>query len=363
MQRYYNFGAGPAMLPTSVLKEAREELLDWHRTGMSIMEISHRSDYFRQIAFEAEQDLRDLLDIPNHYHVLFLQGGARTQFAMVPMNLSSFRKRAAYLNTGVWSSQAIVEAQRFCKVKVIADAKTNNFSAIPTINSWQLPDSISYLHYIDNETVNGLEFPSIPNISLPSDCPIVVDMSSNLLSRPFDISKFGLMYASAQKNIGPAGLTVVIIREDLLKREPLLSTPNMLRYKSHVERYSMLNTPPTFAWYLSGLVFKWLKNLGGLSAIAKINKRKSDKLYNFIDNSNFYVNRVEPEFRSRMNVVFNLKNEKLTAAFLEASSKAHLMQLQGHRIVGGMRASLYNAMPESGIDALIKFMKNFESKH
>ncbi len=358
MTRVYNFAAGPAALPESVLETARNELLDWHGLGMSVMEISHRGDAFKRMAEESEKDFRDLLHIPDHYHVLFLQGGARLQFSAIPMNLLGGAKTAAYLDTGIWSQQAIEEAKRFCDVHIAASAKDSTYTTVPDEKTWEIPSNSAYFYYVDNETVNGIEFPSIPK----TEALLVSDMASNVLSRPFDVSRYGLFFACAQKNIGPAGLTLVVVREDLLKCKSWPSMPSMLRYDVHAKEHSLWNTPPTFAWYLSGLVFKWLKKQGGVEAIAKVNQKKAEKLYHFIDQSDFYHNPIDARYRSRMNVIFTLADEKLNSLFLKETTENGLANLKGHRLLGGMRASIYNAMPEAGVDALIAFMKEFEKK-
>lgn len=350
MPRVYNFAPGPAMLPETVMKQAQQEFLDWHGTGMSIMEVSHRGKEFKIIVEETERDFRDLLRIPDNYHVLFLQGGARLQFSMVPMNLLNGKKQAVYADTGIWSRYAIEEAKHYCDVKVVTTLDSKN---------WDLPKTAAYLYYVDNETIDGVEFPEIPNV----DLTLVNDMSSNILSRAFDVSRFGLVFACAQKNIAPAGLTLVIVRDDLLKSQLFPGTPSMLRYDIHAKEKSLWNTPPTFAWYMAGLTFKWMKANGGVEAMEKINRRKAEKLYQFIDKSEFYSNSVEPRYRSRMNVPFNVADEKLIEPFLQQAEKNGLMNLKGHRLVGGMRASIYNAMPEAGVDALIEFMRDFEKKH
>lgn len=359
MSRIYNFSAGPAMLPKEVLSTARNELLNWHGIGMSITEVSHRGKEFKQIVEESECDFRDLLAIPENYQVLFLQGGARLQFSMVPMNLLEIHKKAVYIASGVWSELAIEEAKIYCDVHVAANAKNLHYTRIPDQVEWDVPDNAAYFYYVDNETVNGIEFHDVPNTCLP----LVCDMSSNLLSRPSDISRYGLIFACAQKNLGIAGLTLVIVREDLLGRKPLFMTPSYLRYSLHARDHSLLNTPPTFAWYVSGLVFKWLKGQGGIGAIAKQNKRKADKLYAAIDKSDFYHNSVDPQYRSRMNVIFTLADENLNELFLQEACKSGLVNLKGHRLLGGMRASIYNAMPEESIDALITFMQQFEKQN
>ena len=359
MSRHYNFSAGPATLPEEVLIQARDELLDWHHLGASVMEISHRGKDFMEIAAAAEQDLRDLLSIPKNYHVLFLQGGGRTQFAMVPLNLLGNKKSADYIETGVWSKIAITEAQRYCDVNIAASSEKNNYTSIPDQNSWKLNSDAAYLHYVSNETVNGIEFPFVPSVG---EVPLVSDMSSNILSRPIDVNQYGLIYAGAQKNIGPSGLTVVIVREDLIKN-PLSFTPTMLRYQIHAESNSLYNTPPTFSWYLAGLVFKWLKKQGGVVEMAKINARKAKMLYDYIDQSNFYRNKIESRYRSCMNVIFDLPDIKLNDFFLEEAKAAGLIGLKGHKLVGGMRASIYNAVPEKGVIKLIEFMNSFAKKN
>lgn len=356
MSRVFNFSAGPAALPDAVLERVRDDIPDWNGTGMTVMEISHRSKEFMAIADKAEQDFRDLLDIPDDYSVLFTQGGATMQFAMVPLNLADRGDITDYLLTGSWSKKAIVEAETHCHVNVAADASSSNFTGIPPQNSWQLSDNAAYLHYTPNETIAGVEFHYIPDAG---DTPLVADMSSTILSRPLDVSRFGVIYAGAQKNIGPAGLTVVIVRNDLLSRARA-STPRLLRYAVYAESRSMDNTPPTFAWYVAGLVFEYLKDIGGLAAMAKINERKAMKLYGAIDASDFYTNPVNKDCRSWMNVPFVLTDPSLDGKFLEEATKAGLAHLKGHRSVGGMRASIYNAVPETGIDALIEFMAEFE---
>jgi phosphoserine aminotransferase len=359
MSEIYNFSAGPAMLPVPAMEQARAELLDWHATGMSVMEMSHRSKEYLSIATQAEADLRSLLDIPDNYHVLFLQGGATSQFAMVPHNLLRGKASADYINTGAWSKKAIKEARRYCDVNVAADSDDTNYSTIPDRGEWQLDDNAAYVHYTPNETIGGVEFHSIPDTG---DVPLVADMSSTILSRPLDVARYGVIYAGAQKNIGPAGLTVVIVRDDLVG-ETLDFTPTMFDYKAHADNGSMLNTPPTFAWYLAGLVFKWIADQGGLVAMAEINRRKSQRLYDAIGASAFYASPVDPACRSWMNVPFTLADDGLDGAFLEQAKSAGLLNLKGHRSVGGMRASIYNAMPEEGVDALIGFMAEFERTH
>jgi len=359
MTRKHNFSAGPAALPEAVLEIAQKELLDWHGNGLSIMEMSHRSKEFVSVAETAEQDLRDLLVIPDNYKVIFLQGGATAQFGMIPLNLLGDKSKADYINTGVWSKKAIKEAQRYCEVNIAASTEGTNFTSIPSQEELKLDPEAAYVHYTPNETIGGLEFDYIPETG---DVPLVADLSSTILSRPLDVSKFGMIYAGAQKNIGPAGLVVVIIRDDLLGR-CAESAPTMMNYTVHAENDSMLNTPPTFGWYLAGLVFKWLKEQGGLEAMAEVNQRKADKLYAFIDNSSFYNNPVAINGRSWMNVPFTLADDSLDKAFLSAAEEAGLLNLKGHRSVGGMRASIYNAVPESSVDALIAFMQQFAEQH
>jgi phosphoserine aminotransferase len=359
MSRVFNFSAGPAMLPDEVLKQAASEMTDWRGSGMSVMEMSHRGKEFVSIAEKAEADLREIMKIPVNYKVLFLQGGATSQFAMVPMNLLKGKKTADYINTGQWSKKAISEAKRYCNVNVVATSEAYNFTTIPPQAEWKLNPDAAYVHYTPNETIGGVEFHDIPEVG---KVPLIADMSSTILSRPIDVSKFGLIYAGAQKNIGPAGLTIVIIREDLIS-EADPGTPLMFSYKTHADNGSMYNTPPTYAWYIAGLVFEWIKKKGGLKAMAEINRRKADKLYAAIDKSDFYKNPVDKKYRSWMNVTFILKNSELDKNFIEETKKAGLVALKGHRSVGGMRASIYNAMPEEGVDALILFMEEFKKKN
>jgi phosphoserine aminotransferase len=359
MTRVYNFSAGPAMLPETVLQQAREEMLDWQGSGMSVMEMSHRGKEFMSIAAQTEADLRELMGIPANYKVLFLQGGASSQFAAVPMNLLRGKQGADYINTGSWSKKAIAEAKRYCNVNIAATTEANKFTSAPSQAGLKLDPAAAYVHYTPNETIGGVEFPYVPETG---DVPLVADMSSTILSRPTDVSKFGVIYAGAQKNIGPAGLTVVIVRDDLIG-QTIDGTPTMFDYATQAENGSMYNTPPTYAWYLAGLVFAHLKNNGGLAAMAEINQRKAAKLYAAIDNSDFYANPVDPECRSWMNVPFTLANADLDGEFLKQASECGLKTLKGHRSVGGMRASIYNAMPEAGVDALIEMMADFEKSH
>jgi phosphoserine aminotransferase len=357
MTRVYNFSAGPAAIPEEVLVQAREEMLDWQGSGMSVMEMSHRGKEFMSIAEQAEADLREIMAIPDNYKVLFLQGGASAQFAMIPMNLAANGK-ADYINTGSWSKKAIAEAKRITNVNIAATTEEDKFTRAPEQGELKLDPAAAYVHYTPNETIGGVEFSYVPDTG---DVPLVADMSSTILSRPIDVNHFGIIYAGAQKNIGPAGLTVVIIREDLAEKAEKL--PAMFDYKTHVESGSMYNTPPTYGWYMAGLVFQWIKRNGGLEAMAEINSRKADKLYAAIDNSSFYQNPVKPGSRSWMNVPFTLANAALDATFLSEAKEIGLVTLKGHRSVGGMRASIYNAMPEEGVDALIAFMADFEKRN
>lgn len=359
MSRIYNFSAGPSMLPTAVLEQARDELCEWHDTGMSVMEMSHRSKSYVGIAEQAEATLRELLAIPSNYKVLFLQGGATGQFAAIPMNLLRGKFTTCYVNTGIWSKKAISEAKRFSTVKLAASSEADNFTTIPARSGWAVDPEAAYLHYTSNETIGGVEVQDIPDAG---GLPLVVDMSSNILSRPLDVSRFGLIYAGAQKNMGPAGITVVIVRDDLIG-EVMPGTPSIFDYQQQADNGSMLNTPPTYPWYLLGLVLEWLKGQGGLAAIEAVNLRKSAKLYQAIDDSTFYSNPVDVTCRSRMNVPFKIANTDLEKTFIAEARSAGLANLEGHRSVGGFRASIYNAMPESGVDALIAFMAEFERKY
>ncbi|HFQ13517.1 MAG TPA: 3-phosphoserine/phosphohydroxythreonine transaminase [Gammaproteobacteria bacterium] len=359
MSRVFNFSAGPAMLPEEVLKQAQAEMTDWQGSGMSVMEMSHRGKEFMSIAEKATADLREIMAIPDSHEVLFLQGGASSQFAMVPMNLLRGKSSADYINTGAWSKKAIAESKRYCEVNVAASSEADNFTSVPAQADWNLNPDAAYVHYTPNETIGGVEFPFVPDTG---EVPLVADMSSTILSRPVDVSKFGVIYAGAQKNIGPAGLTVVIVRKDLMG-QTVAGTPSMFDYETHARAGSMYNTPPTYGWYLAGLVFAWIKDKGGLAAMAEINQRKAEKLYAAIDGSDFYANPVSPECRSWMNVPFTLANAELDSLFLEEARKEGLTTLKGHRSVGGMRASIYNAMPEAGVDALVAFMADFEKRH
>src|SRR5690554_6861276 len=357
-KRAYNFCAGPAALPEAVLKQAQKELLDWQGKGVSVMEMSHRSDEFVGIANQAEQDLRDLLNIPEHYKVLFMQGGASQQFAQIPLNFLPESSSADYIDTGIWSRKSIDEAQRYGHVNVAASAKKYDYFSIPGQNEWQLNKQAAYVHYTTNETIGGLQFDWIPE---SGDVPLVVDMSSDILSRPIDVSRFGMIYAGAQKNIGPSGLVVAIVREDLLGKARA-SCPTMLNYQVAADNGSMYNTPASFSWYLSGLVFKWLKEQGGVAAMARLNEEKQRKLYDYIDSSELYDNPVSRSGRSWMNIPFRLASDKLDKPFLAGAEERRLLNLKGHRSVGGMRASIYNAVPMAAVDALIDYMKEFEKE-
>jgi phosphoserine aminotransferase len=358
MTRRYNFCAGPAALPEAVLAIARDDMLEWHDTGLSLMEMSHRSPEVVGVAEHAQQTLRKLLGISDDYAVLFLQGGASTQFSAVPLNLLGDKKSADYVNTGQWSKKAIGEARRFCDVNVAASSEDNNFSSIPVQDSWELGSDAAYLHYTPNETIGGVEYFWTPQV----DVPLAVDMSSTILSRPIKVEDYGVIYAGAQKNIGPAGLTLVIVRRELLGRAHAMC-PAMLNWQTAADNDSMYNTPPTFAIYLAGLVFDWLVEQGGLDAMETVNRGKAEKLYAAIDTSDFYANPVELASRSLMNIPFILADAALDKQFLQESEEAGLLNLKGHRSVGGMRASIYNAVGEPAVDALIAFMQDFEQRN
>ena len=358
MSRVHNFSAGPAALPLEVLETIRNDLPDWLGSGMSVMEVSHRSKDFVELAARAESNLRQLMGVPDDYSVLFPQGGATMQMAMAPLNLTAPGDTVDYVVTGSWGKKAAGEAAKFCSVNVAADASDRKFTYIPAEAGWQRSANAAYLHYTPNETIAGVEFHFVPD----GDVPLVADMSSSILSRPIDVSRFGVIYAGAQKNIGPAGITLVIVRNDLLeKARP--ANPHLMTWKSYAESDSMTNTPPTFAWYVADLVFQWLQEQGGVEAMGKINERKSTKLYAAIDASDFYTNPVAKDCRSRMNVPFILADDALDATFLEESAAAGLANLKGHRSVGGMRASIDNAVSEDAVEALIAFMAEFERKN
>lgn len=361
MRKVYNFSAGPAMLPEEVMRQAQEEFLDWHGTGMSIMEMGHRGPEFQEMAAQTERDLRELMAIPENYHVLFIPGGASAQFAMIPMNLFGKAARADYINTGIWSKKAIDEATRYGHIHLAGTTQhREGLQSVPTQADLSLNADATYLHYTPNETIGGLEFNYIPEAH---GVPLIADMSSMILSRPIDVSKYGLIYAGAQKNMGQAGITVVIVRDDLIQ-EPILNTPTLYQYKVHAENHSFYNTPPTYSWYITGLMLAWMKRQGGVTSFYELNKRKSSKLYTYIDaNPQFYQCAISPDSRSIMNVVFTFKNSELEQPFLQAADQAGLTNLRGHRMVGGMRASIYNAMPEAGVDKLIDFMDDFQRKH
>ncbi|NAX22030.1 3-phosphoserine/phosphohydroxythreonine transaminase [Vibrio sp. V39_P1S14PM300] len=352
----FNFSAGPAGLPKAVMEQAQAELINWNGLGVSVMEVSHRSKEFIKVAEEAEQDLRDLLHIPGNYKVLFCQGGARAQFAAVPMNLLGGASKATYIDAGYWAESAIKEANKYCEADVfVAKCEKDGKTAVVPAAEWPVASDSAYVHFCPNETIDGIEINDLP----VTDKPIVADMSSTILSREIDVSQYGVIYAGAQKNIGPAGICIAIVRDDLLELANDL-LPSVLNYKVLAEKDSMYNTPPTFAWYLSGLVFKWLKAQGGVRAMEQINREKAAILYNYIDESDFYVNNVHQDNRSLMNVPFQLKKPELDAKFLELAENRGLVALKGHRVVGGMRASIYNAMPVEGVKALVAFMREFE---
>lgn len=355
MSRVFNFSAGPAALPLEVLETIRNDIPDWQGTGMSVMEVSHRSKEFVELAERSEANLRALLEVPDDYSVLFPQGGATMQMAMAPLNLTQPGDTVDYVVTGSWGKKAAGEAQKFCAVNIAADAADRNFTYIPDPSGWTRSDDARYLHYTSNETIAGVQFQFVPD----GDVPLVVDMSSDILSRPIDISRFGAIYAGAQKNIGPAGITLVIVRKDLLDR-CRANNAHLMTWKAYADSGSMTNTPPTFAWYVADLVFQHLKANGGIEAVAEVNRRKAGKLYAAIDASDFYDNPVEPDCRSVMNVPFILADASLDGKFLEEAKAAGLVNLKGHRSVGGMRASIYNAVSEAAVDALIAFMAEFE---
>lgn len=348
------------MLPVEVMRQAREEFLDWQGCGMSVIEMSHRSEEFLAIAADCDAGLRALLTIPDNYRILFLQGGATTQFAMAPMNLLGETDTADYINTGFWSTKAIKEAERFAKIHVAASSEAENFTTIPERQSWRLSDNPAYLYFTWNETIGGVEYPAVPDAG---DIPLVSDVTSNFLTRDFDVSRFGVLFAGAQKNFGPSGLLVVLIREDLAgppKREGL---PSLYQYINHDKSHSMLNTPPTFSWYLAGLMFQWIKQQGGVAEMERRSITRSKKLYAAIDGSGFYHNPIEVKYRSRMNVPFTLADGKLESVFKKEARESGLVALEGHRSVGGLRASMYNGMPDEGVDALINFMEEFERRY
>jgi len=357
--RVFNFNAGPAILPAEVMRQAQQEFVDFRGKGYGIMEASHRSSMFADVAAQAEADMRQLLNISDDYAVLFLQGGASLQFSMCPMNLMLGNAPAAYADTGSWTSSAIKEARLLGDVEILYSGKATNYSEIGDYSQWQVPANASYMYLCSNNTIFGTQYRSFPETGA---VPLVADMSSDILSRRFDVNKFGLIFAGAQKNLGPSGVTLVIIRKDLASRVKA-TVPTMLKYSTHIEAESMYNTPPTFAIYMVGLVLQWLKKLGGLDAIEQINNTKSHHLYECIDQSSFYVGTAEPADRSKMNVCFRLAKEELESVFLKDAEAAGLIGLKGHRSVGGVRASIYNAMPLQGVERLIDFMHDFEKQH
>jgi phosphoserine aminotransferase len=356
LSRIFNFSAGPAMLPAEVLSRAGDEMLDWHGSGMSVMEMSHRGPEFISIYEEAERDLRELLAVPENYKILFLQGGATLQFAQVPMNLLRGKDKADYVLTGEWSKKAVKEAQKYCHVAIAASSEDRNFTYAP--KDWAIRSDAAYVHYCSNETIGGVEYHAVPK----ADIPLVADASSHFLSRPMEVAKFGLIYAGAQKNAGPAGVTMVIVREDLIG-QAAKGTPGVMDYKAQADADSMLNTPATYPMYVCGLVFKWLKQQGGVAAMERRNVAKAALLYDYLDRTQFYRNPVAKEDRSRMNIPFTLKDARLDAEFLKGADARGLVQLKGHRSVGGMRASIYNAMPIEGVQKLVEYMREFEKKH
>lgn len=358
MSRAFNFSAGPAVLPEAVLQQAQAEMLEWRDARASVMEISHRDKVFVDLAERAEASLRELMQIPADYKVLFLQGGATTQFALLPMNLAKPGQSADYVVTGAWGEKAAKEAKTLCAVKLAASGEQSQYTSVPAVDTWQLSEDAAYLHVTPNETIHGVEFYDLP----ASSAPVVADFSSTILSRPIDVSRYGVIYAGAQKNIGPSGITVLIARGDLLERQPR-PLPQIFNYKAHAENGSMLNTPPTFAWYIAALVFDWMKAQGGVAALGAANQRKADTLYRYIDASGYYVNKVDPRYRSWMNVPFVLPSEALDAPFLKGAQARGLLGLKGHRAVGGMRASIYNAMPQAGVDALVEYMREFAQQN
>ncbi|HZG72458.1 MAG TPA: 3-phosphoserine/phosphohydroxythreonine transaminase [Chondromyces sp.] len=359
MERVYNFSAGPSMLPLPVLEKAQKEMVNYNGSGMSVMELSHRSGLFTEIITEAERLLRELMEIPENYKVLFVQGGASQQFAMVPINLMTNSKKADYINTGSWSKKAIAEAKKYGEVRVVASSEEEKFSYIPEVDSSAFDSEADYVHITTNNTIEGTRFVNFPETG---NIPLVADMSSNILSERIDVSKFGLIYAGAQKNIGPAGLTVVIIREDLIGNAPAFC-PTMLDYKTHSESGSLYNTPSTYGIYIAKLVFEWLKELGGIKEMERMNKEKAEILYNFLDESTFFHSPVRKDSRSLMNIPFTAPTDELNAAFVKEAKAVGLETLKGHRSVGGMRASIYNAMPVEGVKALVEFMKKFEAEN
>ena len=360
MARIFNFSAGPAMLPEEVLKEAAEEMLDYRGSGMSVMEMSHRSKVYQQIIDEAEADLRQLVGIPDNYRVLFLQGGATLQFGMIPMNLMTVNKKADFIHSGVWTKKAMQDAKLFGEVNVIASSEEDKFNHVPDVKNLQFSKDADYVYMCDNNTIYGTKFKEYPDTG---DIPLICDMSSCFLSEPIDVKKFGMIYAGAQKNVGPAGVTIIIIRDDLVARSAELKLPVYLKYSTHAENGSMYNTPPTYGIYICGKVFKWLLANGGLEKRKELNEAKAAILYDYLDGSNFYRTTVEKDSRSLMNVTFRTPSDELDAAFLEGAKKYKFTNLKGHRSTGGLRASIYNAMPIEGVEALVKYLREFEEEH
>ncbi|QDC96330.1 3-phosphoserine/phosphohydroxythreonine transaminase [Candidatus Methylopumilus universalis] len=358
MKCTYNFSAGPAVLPKSVMLRAQAEMIDWHDSGMSVMEMSHRGKHYMSIIEKVESDFRSLFNVPKNYKVLFLQGGAIAQNSMVPLNLLN-GKKANYVVSGYWSKRSYQDALPFGDMSIAASSESIGYTKAPDLKEWKIDSSASYIHFCSNETIHGVEYFDLPSVKT---IPVVADMSSHILSRPVDISQFGVIYAGAQKNIGPAGLTIVIVRDDLLEvASPL--TPSVFNWKTQAENQSMINTPTTYSIYMAGLVFEWLIELGGLAAIEKQNIKKAELLYNYIDSSDFYSNPIDIKNRSRMNVPFRIQNEDLHASFVTGAENLGMIGLKGHRLVGGIRASIYNAMPIEGIQALVDYMKDFEKSH
>ncbi|MCT4687203.1 3-phosphoserine/phosphohydroxythreonine transaminase [Vallitalea sp.] len=359
MNRVYNFSAGPSMLPIKVLEKASKEMTNYNNTGMSVMEMSHRSSAYQDIIDTAEKTLREIMNIPNNYKVLFLQGGASTQFAMIPLNLLTSSKKADYVNTGAWSKKAIEEAKKYGEVNVAASSEDKTFTYIPELDKETFTKDADYFHITSNNTIYGTKFNELPDVG---DVPIVADMSSNILSEEVDVSKYGVIYAGAQKNMGPAGVTVVIIREDLIG-DPQDITPTMLKYKTHSDKGSMFNTPPTYSIYVAGMVFEWIKELGGIGAIQKRNEEKAKLIYDYLDSSKLFKGTVTQKDRSLMNIPFVLPTDELNAEFIKEAAERGMVNLKGHRTVGGMRASIYNAMPLEGVKKLVDFMKEFEENN
>lgn len=363
MKQIFNFSAGPAVLPKAVLQRAQAEMLDWHGSGMSVMEMSHRGKEFTSILEKTEADFRTLLNIPSQYKVLFLQGGAIAENAMIPLNLLN-GKSADYVVTGAWSKRSVEDARAYGDIRIAASSEASGFTEVPAFESWQLNKDAAYVHICTNETINGVEFAGDQDLALPqtNGVPIVADMSSHILSRPIDVTRYGVIYGGAQKNIGPAGLCIVVVREDLLNQASAL-TPAVFSWKTQAENQSMINTPPTYSIYIAGLVFEWLLAQGGVAAIEQQNIAKANLLYNYLDSSDFYYNNIQVANRSRMNIPFRLRNEQFNDAFLKGAEARGLLQLKGHRMVGGMRASIYNAMPIEGVQALIAYMTDFAQQH